>query len=376
MSAETETETHDLHASEGRLDPETGTESNASQKAKKKAWVRYRVEHRHRTTDELIRQVDTKEFQTEHEAPEELEEPVFELVTTIRTRIAETERSRGDQVAAPAMTPPTYRINIYSLALINAIQSVVQYYPSQDLTGDIIAVKWPYPVLAHHYEELREFGIGCAKEEERRELCIKKRNAKEHIDLLLKFLDDHVMVDVRAEQERNKNGFVTFAHLWVSYKPGNTIIPRVREHTDMEARVIHSVKGGTFVDPPSELQVLLWSLAYDGQWLGRVYHNITIDKYDGEMPIDKLFLAVDEDDLEGCANKEADGIIQKQLVYGQKYRFLLRKQCQHYKGKSGEFPFNEARPTPPVYVINADNLKGRQPRNGRLRQLLRLSCVG
>ncbi|KPM34603.1 hypothetical protein AK830_g11966 [Neonectria ditissima] len=339
MAAETETETHDAHVLLDQPNLEMGTETSDSQKPKEKAWVRYRVEHRHRTTNELIHQVDTEEFQVEHNASGQLHEPVFELVTTIRTRLVEAVSTGGDQVAAPAMRPPTYHINIYSVAVINAIRSVVKYYPSQDLTGDVLNINWPYPVLAHHYDELAEFGAECAKEGS--DLCVKKRNAKEHIDLLLKFLDDHIMVDVRAEQERNKNGFVTFKHTWVPHKPGITIMASIRGETERAAQVVHSVTGGTFTDPPSEWTVNLWSLAYDGRYLGRTCQEIQIERYDGETSTNKEFLIADCDNLERHENKVDDEMIQSQLGYGKKYWELLRKQCQYYKGKSQEFPFNE-----------------------------------
>ncbi|KAH7150281.1 hypothetical protein B0J13DRAFT_549867 [Dactylonectria estremocensis] len=336
-----ETETHGLHDSTSRPALETTTETNQSQRAAKKApWVRYRVEYRQRLTDELLYQEDTETYQVEHEASEEIHEPVFELITTFRTRIAETETSKGDQIAAPAMAPPSYHIKIYSLALINAIQSVVKYYPSQDLTGDVLTIQSPYPVLVHHYDELTQFGEECAGEKPS-ELCVRERGAKEHIDLLLAFLDEHIMPDVRREQERNRNGFVTFAYWWVPHKPGATIMSCMRGETDMAAEVVHSVTGGTFSNPPEDWHISLWSLAYDGQWLGRVSHDISRDKYDGEKLISKEFLVVSDEDIEQAEDGNASEVVAKQLEFGKKYWDLLGKQCQQYKGPSGEFPFNE-----------------------------------
>lgn len=366
-----ETETHG-HVPAGRLTPEMRTETSNSQKAQKKPWVRYRVEYRHRVTDELLHQEDSENFQVEHEASEEIHEPVFELITTFKTRVAETVTAKSGQIAAPAMAPPTHHINIYSLALINAIQSVVKYYPSQDLTGDVITIRSPYAVLVHHYDELAEFGQKCAAEEAD-ELCVRDRGAKEHIDLLLGFLDEHIMPEVRAEQERNRNGFVTFAYRWVTHKPGSTILSCLIGETDLVAGVVHSLEGGTFDNPPGEWLIRLWSLAYDGQWLGRTTGELTGEKYDGERAMSKEFFVVSDNDLYGSEDKKLNEIVSTQLEYGKKYWSLLSKQCQYYKGQSGEFPYNEVGPSFQISVassISADNLKGGRLGHGRFKELL------
>ncbi|KAK7427064.1 hypothetical protein QQZ08_006491 [Neonectria magnoliae] len=130
------------------------------------------------------------------------------------------------------------------------------------------------------------------------------------------------MADVRAEQERNNNGFYTFTHSWVAYKPGNTMTHQ-RGETDIVAEVVHTVDGGIFSDPISEWHVWVWSLEYEGQWLGRVRRKFTIDKFDGENPTQDDFLVAEYDDLEGGEDEEADKIIKTQLEYGKKYWNLL-----------------------------------------------------
>ncbi|KAH7134106.1 hypothetical protein EDB81DRAFT_803177 [Dactylonectria macrodidyma] len=337
-----ETESHGLHGSTDQLTPDTTAEADQfqPQRTKKAPWVRYRAEYRHRVTDELLRQEDTETHRFEQKASEEIHEPVFELITTFKVRVAETVTAKGDQIAAPAMAPPSYHINIYSLALINAIQSVVKYYPSQDLTGDFLAIKSPYPVLVHHYDELAQFGEECASQKSS-ELCVRERGAKEHIDLLLAFLDEHIMPDVRREQERNKNGFITFAYYWVSHKPGTTIISPRRGEADFTTEVVHSLTGGTFTNPPEDWNILAWSLAYDGRYLGRVTSESRRSKYDGENPIDREILVVSEEDIEQAENGNANELITEQLKFGKKYWDLLIKQCQLYRGPSSEFPFNE-----------------------------------
>ncbi|KAH6995840.1 hypothetical protein BKA56DRAFT_539060 [Ilyonectria sp. MPI-CAGE-AT-0026] len=332
-----ETETHGQHDPAGLLTP---ADTSNSQKAQKKPWVRYRVEYRQRLTNELLRQEESENFHVEHEASEEIHEPIFELITTFKTRVAETATANSDQIAAPAMAPPTHHINIYSLALINAIQSVVKYYPSQDLTGDVLTIQSPYAVLVHHYEELAKFGQDCASQEAI-ELCVRERDAEEHIGLLLGFLDEHIMPEVRAEQERNRNGITTFAYRWVTYKPGSTIMSSFTGETDWAAEVVHSVEGGTFDNPPGEWEIQLWSLSCNGQWLGRTSRKATMRKNEGEVAMTKSFFIVVGNDLSRTEDEGLDEIVSTQFAYGKKYWSLLGKHCQYYKGQSGEFPYNE-----------------------------------
>ena len=75
---------------------------------------------------------------------------------------------------------------------------MVQYYPSQDLFSNPLVVKWPYPILVHHYDELAAFRDSCAARDPT-ELCVREADAPEHIDLLLNFLDDNIMTAVRME---------------------------------------------------------------------------------------------------------------------------------------------------------------------------------
>lgn len=66
----------------------------------------------------------------------------------------------------------------------------------------------------------------------------------EDIALLLEFLDENIMKEVRAEQERNRRGAYTWEHACVMHRPGATILVKSREETDFTIRVVRSIERG------------------------------------------------------------------------------------------------------------------------------------
>ncbi|EFY96203.2 ATPase (AAA) domain protein [Metarhizium robertsii] len=319
-----------------QANPSTDGASNED----KNPWIRFSIEYRHRDTGNLIHREVTERFANESQDTVSINMPVFEVLTIYTTKPIESEDSKKTPSLLPTlMTARSYKLRIYSPAIINALQSVVQYYPAQELAGEAIVVQWPYAVLVHHYDELSDFRDACATKDPRK-VCIRERNTREHLTLLLHFLDEHVMTDVRAERERNKRGFYTWEHAWVHLKPGATFLQRFRTESDWTPYVVHSISGGVFDNPPKDWTCSVWKLVYDGKYLGRHMGQNDIVKFDGELDFtkcDKRLVEVDA--LEESAR--LDQVVAQQIEYGKKYWKLLKKQCKYYKGKSRDFPFNE-----------------------------------
>ncbi|KAJ9142057.1 ATPase (AAA) domain protein [Pleurostoma richardsiae] len=322
----------------------------APQQTKDSAWIRYRIEYRDRINDSVL-------YRRDVEGPDSTlldqlnDGPAFEVLTRFRTTNIDAgeRRRRGPGGPPPPPGPPgrvqpmrvmpvssapTYHLRIYSVAIIHALQSVVQYYPGQDLIGDIIEIRWPYPILVHHYNELAEFRDRCASKK-KEELCVREKDAAEHLRLLLGYLDEKIMPEVEAERERNKRGNRTFAGIWLTHKPGATIMFKTDTSPDWETYVVQSITGGVFENPPQEWSILGWRLAYDGKYLGRVpYTNVT-GKFDGEEEYASHLRVFDLDaPLEDEESKEL-------IEYGKLYWKLLKKQCMYYKGKCQNFPYND-----------------------------------
>lgn len=302
--------------------------------------IRFKVEYRHPATHEVISSQTTTRLHEENGGLDrDQHDPVFEVVTTYEARITKSStREKYDSIPPrKSSKAPTYRLRIYSSALRNALRTVVRYYPSQDLSGDVIEVHWPYPVLAHHYSELDEYKNACATKE-KEDLCVRDIDAFDHITLLLDFLDDNIMKEVRIEQERNARGFYTWEYMWVSDQPG--VFFTVQEDVDRDYRtyVVKSVSGGTFTEPRTEWIITYWRLVFDGVYISRVQSENYRHRFDGELRLSGILR---ENQIREDTIEDLDEIVQERYHYGQRYYNLLQKQCRFYKGKAEAFPFNE-----------------------------------
>ncbi|KAF9891838.1 hypothetical protein FE257_003323 [Aspergillus nanangensis] len=320
----------DENASNGqppKEEPATGEERPG-------VWYRHTVERRERSTNELISRQDVPSHKDEEIS--QLNGPVFDFVKTLRVRQAtSTDRNPVADSALVSLVAPEYHIQIHSPAVINALQSVVEYYPQQDLGADPLIVKWPYALLVHHYDNLKQFRKDCA-EKDPEELCIREKDAHEHIGLVLEFLDKQVMEQVNAEKDRIRRGFQSFEWAWVSHKPGTTVMERLREDNHWTPGVVHSISGGVFQNPPIAWTVQTWTMNYDGEYLGRMTQHSYIEKYDGEL--DRSQFTRFYNDLDAI---ETDELSSQRIKKGEAYWKLLKKQCRYYKGPTTVFPYND-----------------------------------
>jgi hypothetical protein len=116
---------------------------------------------------------------------------------------------------------------------------VVSYYPFVDLEGEIITIEEPYPLIAHHVEQLERYGkriqdanIGesstqvngsrATVESDTPNHNLENRSA--HLDLLLNYVKSSVYKDdIRDEFARYARLTCTFRMLRFLFKPGDTV---------------------------------------------------------------------------------------------------------------------------------------------------------
>lgn len=316
--------------------PPQMAESKEDKPSQCRTWVRYRIELRHRVTGELIHRSDSEQPQ-ERELESLDDQPIFELITRYETGGSEVEQAQGALLATSANkdlnSAPSYFLRIYSSAIINALRSVVQYYPSQDLSGSTIDIKWPYPVLVHHYEALHEFKAKCDAKDPN-ELCTREKDASAHLTRLLSFVDENIMERVKAEQERFKDGFNAFENLWIAYKPGDTVVSKGFD-LKWRAVVVSSVTGGIYENSTAPWKVTGWFLEFDGKYLGRKKCEMFLAPFDGIKSWKGVRNFVrDQEHIEGEELEEL-------VSYGEMYYGLLRRQCRHHKGRTVDHPYNE-----------------------------------
>ncbi|KAH8900654.1 P-loop containing nucleoside triphosphate hydrolase protein [Thozetella sp. PMI_491] len=337
-TTDSQSTTTESESDTGRLQ-DTQSEAN-------KAWIRYSIEWRdledavksRYEVDEGAIDIDAVTTHALHEG-----KPAFERVSVFRTKQEpgkEDKKADTKEKQVPLTGAiPTYYLRIYSVAIIYALRSVVRYYPEQDLTGGVIEVKWPYPVLVHHYDQLREFRKACL-EKDPSDLCVRERQVGAHVQLLLDFLDREVMDVVNAEKERNKSGRYTFDHMWVALKPGVTIMMKHIGAKEWVPAVVFSMAGGIFGQSREDWTINHWSMLYDDKWLGRVKRNTTWNRFDGEGEFATSIYVVEQGDTLEKIKSESEHT-KNAIECGKIYWDLMQKQCRHHEGKAMDFPHND-----------------------------------
>ncbi|KLU88125.1 hypothetical protein MAPG_07112 [Magnaporthiopsis poae ATCC 64411] len=307
--------------------------------------VRYVTEYRDSTS--VLERHDTENPPEPDSDEDDL--PSFEVVQTFRYTGHGLDRDDDWRQAAKkkvGMSAPQYSVRIYAPEIINALRSVVKYYPGNELQGVKIEIRKPYAILAHHFTELSEFADLCETRPED-ELCVREKNAPRHIRLLLDFLEEHVMKGYRAEKERLKQRRSTFEWYWVALKPGTLVIEERAGKSDyshnsagdfpLMVGVVHSVEGGSFSTPPQDWLIHVWRLKFTGkEFLTRVKGWSMMPKWDGER--EDPYSAFPYQDLSSLMEHPA---AKRLLQSGEAYWNLLKKQCKHYTGKSAVFPYNQ-----------------------------------
>ncbi|CAG8980864.1 hypothetical protein HYALB_00013057 [Hymenoscyphus albidus] len=321
-------QTQSLNEGGGGINAVTSTSSIPApgREGRNEPWIRYTLERRDEGNEVKSRSIIHSDYATFNDALSNGDSvPVFE-----RIMVHSTERTGNDQWSGGI---PSYLIRIFSAPVMHALRSVVRYYPEQDLSGDDIEIGWPYPILVHHYEELRLYQKEVA-EQNPEDTCVNKRYADKHLALLLSFLDSEVMEKVNAEKERNKRGVATFDYLWVALKPGTTIHFEMKESVEkgeLYGGVISSIEAGIFVQRDWELKY--WSIDYNGLLLGRVQRTgRTFHSFDGEAHMEeslKIKVLGNVDDFQKFVANES---IKNAIAEGRMYWELLQKQCKHHDG--------------------------------------------
>ncbi|KAK7984336.1 hypothetical protein PG989_011738 [Apiospora arundinis] len=343
----------------GRYEPPDSALSTSS-------GIRYRTEYRHRVTKHLIREETSDKPHKHLSDTGHTQELVFEVVQTYL--FIPNASNKDNNLAIHTVTEPLNSIRLYSPAIINALRAVVQYYPGQNLDGDII-IQSPYCILVHHYDELQEY----AKERSSKQpenLCVRDRSIGEHMKLLIHFLEETTMEGVRAEMERNAKGYYTFNHAWVMNKPGKTVVEKSLSDKNWRPGVIKSISGGTFTSPPEPWAIDYWSLEYDGRSLLRILSTTFDSQFEGERSYFNgcKFLNLSE------VEDSDDPIVQNLVKWGRIYCELLESKCMHHGGNSLRPPFQQIEGLvmadadmamsnkPPQLFMSEDDLSQRLPR--------------
>ncbi|KAK0618657.1 hypothetical protein DIS24_g11657 [Lasiodiplodia hormozganensis] len=231
------------------------------------------------------------------------------------------------------------RMVIHSPLLLAAIREVVEYYPSQNLTGDTITVHEPYCALVHYITELRNLSNNLAleraptdsNEAEKTDADVKC----EHLQILLDFLNPYVEKTVLPARRRLQKDVatVTFDDLWYLMRPGSLAYAKYEDIwlgvMIKEAESIAADSG----DAPSKWKITGWLI--DNSWsthtVGYAEVRIDIPYFEGEKHVTTLPIFPREHHDKTDANARRD----KFEARGRKMRDILWHGCAYvtYEGE-------------------------------------------
>lgn len=119
-------------------------------------------------------------------------------------------------------------IRIYSHAVLNALQAVINYYPGHAIVGDHVELYEPYAILVHHWDDLKDYRDKfspdvLAQDESAKECAL--TDTYEHLGYLLNFLEEIWGDKVRREQQRwaQPVPMATYEMLWLLLRPGTDV---------------------------------------------------------------------------------------------------------------------------------------------------------
>lgn len=246
-------------------------------------------------------------------------------------------------------------ISMDSAVILEAIRSVVKFYPSKSPYGEILTIFAPYCILVHHLNELREYDELLKSAPEKLAVQGSKASSNRSSDLsaLLNFLDDEIGPDLSAEQTRNRQGLCTFAWIWHLFKPGSTVYAwqygtlrayvvdhhsadtqtSLRLYNDkVRPQTVHNMNELDNTHRPKNLTVSVWHLEYDGSHLRRMPREFTLEPFEGEkvikmLPLFPMQYLLKDDNV----NKNLP-VEQTLIQRGREFCKLMQRSYQDYQG--------------------------------------------
>jgi hypothetical protein len=309
--------------------------------------IRYRVEYRQLKDGMLLL---TKDVTKNKKLPDVHEGPVFDVVQvnytsetneTKRTEQSSVERDPRTMVKSLASSsPPSVRmrgrtyIRIHSRAIINALQSVVNHYPHYDLISRPVNVHWPYALLVHHWDELKQFREAYNNHSSNDTTECSMNDTYRHLGLLLDFLEDAMGEKVRAEHLRWSQPvpMASFEMMWLLLKPGTDVYEHVEVDGSKESCVVFRVRFDIFDEAWDTYNVDTWYLGGDATSVRPKIFGHKISRFHGEKPIHEL-------DLFPCQYLPEHETRRQELTKrGQLYLSLTQRKCMYFDGESVDSP--------------------------------------
>ena len=310
--------------------------------------VLYKVHYLGHAND-VVFDKESREPTVVHNALDTLGSPVIEVIKEfgiLRAQDAYKAKETGEEPRTGTMSLGT-KLNIKSAAILNALYSVIEYYPGLNLSEGSAILNDPCAVLIHHENELKAYRNRknpdfISSQEEK--LCQRDRKAYEHLGILLDLLQHRSGTAVEIERQRYARGVATFEMLWLLLKPGTDVYRDASSNGNYSAYVVRSVAYNSIGSNATALSIQLWFLDFDGIFVGRRSLTATQFLYDGEKNITELIVFPceywkDEPNEQGIIRP----LKQKLESNGGTFFKLCQRQCMDYDGLTVSWPQRHVR---------------------------------
>lgn len=313
---------------------------------------KHQIEYRNVRSKETI-SFDKKEIQTVIEKENENEPVIFEYFDVRLTRDPIPKDQTSPRAATKLKEIGTGHpyIRILSPAVNNALRCVVDYYPSLDLTAEVVEVYSPYAVFFHFEKELDSY-VDRLRDTSR-EIILPPdcpiRYAAEHITILRDWVKSQYQEKVDAERHLHTRGLATYDMLWLLYKPGDDIYCGDDEDSgEYDPHVFKEVESEMENGVMCNVIIKYWCMDANSRVVGPAQFNSSRqDRFAGSKDIVSLnhfpckfanFLAnVDQDGVHAIA--------QHFIERGRRWYNLRRRVgCHSFDGVTTSLPRRNVRP--------------------------------
>ena len=162
---------------------------------------------------------------------------------------------------------------IESHALREALKEVAVGNPSVIFDTKVVAMPWPYDLIYHKEQRLRELAEADASK-------------REDIEILLREVEQRQATERKDAEELSKNGQVTYDLLWTLFYQGDLVVQK-----DIMRKEQASIIGpqlGLISDDSEQYTIDLCSVDYDGTDFTYLDNQVTIEWFKGAKAITDL----------------------------------------------------------------------------------------
>lgn len=273
------------------------------------------------------------------------DEPVIQIVTIVATNLTFSSRPRRSTKWILSNTSlgtecVGKEVIIRSRRVLDALGSLITYYPRVDLGVLSLRISQPYALFYHYIDEIKAFqdtyrpqgNPSSASNSVNFKGC--DEETYNHLDIVREFIEGENLGEVQEEISRHRQqpAIATYAMLRLLFKPGTIVYVRPMG-MPVSVGVVLSIQGGDLSPGESDpFFIDYWTLEFDGIRLGRCPHDFIIKPFAGERKISEL-------EVSPCGYYDAEdsGMLRETLINrGRKYwRFLPGVQVD-YDGKLPE----------------------------------------